>query len=90
MTRSSGSVRLDGNFQVWSGPANSDIVELIGQMFAHEGEHRSKELLHWQYLEHLSGAEMCIAHTAAGLFEQPAALYAAFPTRFRVSGRVEM
>ena len=90
MTRSGGSVQLDDNFHVWSGPVNSDIVELIGQMFAHEGEHRSKELLHWQYLEHLSGAEVCIAHTAAGLFEQPAALYAAFPTRFRVSGRVEM
>jgi GNAT superfamily N-acetyltransferase len=82
------SFRIDDQFHVWSGPANSDIVELIGQMFAGEGEHRSRELLHWQYLEHLSGAEVCIAHTEAGLFEEPAALYAAFPTRFRTSGRV--
>lgn len=82
------SFQIDDEFYVWSGSANSDIVELIGLMFADEGEHRSKELLRWQYLEHLSGAEVCIAHTKAGLFEEPAALYAAFPTRFHVFDRV--
>lgn len=82
------SFQLDDDFYAWSGRANSDIVELIGQMFADEGERRSEELLHWQYLEHLSGAEVCIAHTKAGLLEEPAALCAALPTRFRTTGRV--
>lgn len=88
MEETNGSLQIDDNFYVWSGPANPDIVELIGRMFADEGDHRSKELLHWQYLEHLSGTEVCLAHTEAGLFEEPAALYAAFPTLFRLSGRV--
>ena len=83
------STRIADNFYVWSGRANPEVVQLIGQLFADEGEQRSKELLHWQYLDHLSGAEVCIAHTAAGLFEEPAALYAAFPTRFRIAGRDE-
>lgn len=55
-------------------------------MFAEHGENRSPELFRWQYLEHLSGAEVCIAHTEAGLFVEPAAVYAAFPTRFRLNG----
>jgi hypothetical protein len=55
-------------------------------MFADHGENRSPELIQWQYLEHLSGAEVCIAHTEAGLFVEPAAVYAAFPTRFRLNG----
>jgi len=77
------SFQIDDVFYVWSGPAHSDIVELIGQVFADEGEYRSKEPLHWQYLEHLSGAEVCISHKKAGLSYEPAALYAALPTRFQ-------
>jgi GNAT superfamily N-acetyltransferase len=52
-------------------------------MFAANGEERTRELLEWQYRSHLSGAHLCIAHTRAGLFEQPVAMYTAFPTRFR-------
>lgn len=56
-------------------------------MFVDHGENRSAELLEWQYLRHLTGAEVCIAHTSAGLFEGPAALYAAFPTMLSVGGQ---
>jgi hypothetical protein len=55
-------------------------------MFIEHGENRSPELIRWQYLEHLSGAEVCIAHTEAGLFVEPAAVYATFPSRFRLNG----
>lgn len=79
------TIRLDDDFDVWTGTATPEIVELIAQMFAKHGEIRSNELLHWQYLSHLGGAHVCIAHTKAGLFAEPAALYAAFPTRFQLN-----
>ena len=81
------TVRLDDEFHAWTGTATPEVVSLIGRMFAEQGETRSAELLAWQYLSHLGGAHVCIAHTKAGLHEGPAALYAAFPTPFQVDGR---
>lgn len=80
-------VHLDDEFDAWTGTATPEIVSLIAGMFAAQGETRSAELLRWQYLSHLGGAHVCIAHTKAGLHAEPAALYAAFPTRFQVDGR---
>lgn len=81
------TVRLDEKFSAWTGTATPEIVDLIGRMFVEQGEVRSSQLLQWQYRSHLGGAHVCIAHTEAGLFSEPAALYAAFPTRFQVNGR---
>lgn len=81
------TVRLDDEFDAWTGTATPEVVSLIGRMFAEQGETRSAELLAWQYLSHLGGAHVCIAHTRAGLHAGPAALYAAFPTPFQVDGR---
>lgn len=57
-------------------------------MFESNGEQREMSLLQWQYMSHLAGAQVCIAHTDRGLLEQPAALYTAFPVRFRHANRV--
>jgi GNAT superfamily N-acetyltransferase len=81
------STRLNDELLVWRGTANREVVNLIQRMFAEQGENRSTELLEWQYLRHLTGAEVCIAHTSAGLFEEPVALYAAFPTVLAVDGQ---
>jgi GNAT superfamily N-acetyltransferase len=80
-------VQLDDEIEVWTGTATEETIEIIGRMFAAQGERRSPELLRWQYLEHLGGAHVCIAHTKAGLSAEPVALYAAFPTRFQLRGR---
>ena len=79
-------VRLDEQFAAWTGTATPEIVGLIATLFGAEGDTRTRSLFDWQYLEHLGGAHVCIAYTDRGLFAEPAALYAAFPTRFQLNG----
>jgi len=81
------SKRLDGSYWVWRGRANQHVIELVKRLFAGHGEQRSEELIRWQYLEHLGGAYVAVAHTAAGLLDGAAAIYSAFPVKWRSGGR---
>jgi len=81
------SKRLDESYWVWRGRANQLVVELTKRLFAENGERRSEELIRWQYLEHLGGAYVAVAHTEAGLLDGAAAIYSAFPVKWRAGGR---
>lgn len=65
----------------WCGRANPESITAVARAFELVGDRKSQELLAWQYLKHLGGAYLAIAHDERGLVEGVAAMYAAFPTR---------
>ena len=72
--------RLDDDFWVTFGRANTQTLDIVGEFFKEEDEFRSRELLEWQYLSRLGGSYVAIAHTSAGLVDGAASLYSAQPS----------
>lgn len=75
---------LDREPEIWTGRATTDTVSAIERMFASVGEGKSRALLEWLYLRSPGGAYVAIAHDERGPIEGAGALYAAFPSQFRV------
>ena len=78
------SERLDENFWVWYGRATAGSLDVVRKLFQDEGESRTTDLLRWQYLEHLGGSYVAIAHTEEGIQDGAAALYAGLPNLVQV------
>lgn len=71
--------------EFWTGRATVDTLSAVQRMFAATGEHKSSDFLDWLYLQSPGGsAYVAIAHDERGPVEGAGALYAAFPSQFRV------
>ena len=77
---------MTDDLEIWFGRPNPDIVRSVARMFELADDPKDAELLNWQYLEHLGGPYLAIAHDGSGPVDGGGAMYAAFPTQFRVDG----
>jgi GNAT superfamily N-acetyltransferase len=77
---------MTDDLEIWFGRPNPDIVRGVARMFELADDPKDTELLNWQYLQHLGGPYLAIAHDGSGPVDGGGAMYAAFPTRFRVGG----
>lgn len=72
--------------EIWSGRADSETARAVARMFALADDPKPPELVDWQYVTHLGGAYVAIAHDGSGPVEGGGAMYAAFPARVRCDG----
>ena len=77
---------MTDDLEIWFGRPNPDIVRSVARMFELADDPKDADLLNWQYLEHLGGPYLAIAHDGSGPVDGGGAMYAAFPTQFRVDG----
>jgi len=68
------------NLSIWCGRATPESLDAVEEAFRRADDPKDRALLDWQYLGHLGGAYLAIAHDERGLVDGVAATYAALPS----------